>query len=376
MFTQKGYVSYMNLENNVQDKAIIIDLENREIVKGLYEAFLQAEILSLIDKTHEIYVHVPIGASFFRDEQPIEGTYLDVEFAEAIILASAGKPITFYETPATNNRNIKSLFEKFGYMQLAEKYSQVRILCLKEDLLKHEDIVSFNYGFDYPPVRLPSFLFNNKNLIISFSNPKAPFSENVAGFKGLPFSLSGKSLIIGSTLFPKKNLLHLAFSDIGLGLKDYIVDALEKIHKAGVACIGINGGHYAGYMIEQVKVEPIYWNALTVSTSIGISDAVTAILMGYQPQNLDFFANLAQKGLIPSNMSTIPIIEIGNSRKRLEKQLKLNNPFLLRGSPITTRKWILGLLKQVSLKDRLKIIGKIIPSIIKYKFKRKNRSNK
>ncbi|MFX1571911.1 MAG: hypothetical protein ACFFB0_04130 [Promethearchaeota archaeon] len=364
----------MNSGNVVQDKAIIIDLENREIVKGLYEAFLQAEILPLIDKAHEIYVHVPIGASFFRDEQPVEGTYLDVEFAEAIIIASAGKPITFYETPATSNRNIENLFEKFGYTQLASKYSQVRILCLKEKSLKPEDIVSLNYGFDYPPVRLPRFLFNNKNLIISFSNPKAPFSEFVAGFKGLPFSLSGKSLIIGSTLFPKKNLLHLAFSDIGLGLKDYIVDALERIHKAGVVCVGINGGRFAGSLIDQVKVEPIDWNALIVSTSIGISDAVTAELMGFKSQEIEFFTNLAQKGLIPSNTSITPITEIGNSRYRLEKQLKLNNPFLPRGTSITTRQWIFGLLKQVSFKDRLQLIGKIIPSIIKYKFTRKKKS--
>ncbi|MFX1494923.1 MAG: hypothetical protein ACFFBZ_11625 [Promethearchaeota archaeon] len=365
----------MNSGNAAQNKAIIIDLENRDISKSLYKAFLQAGILPIINNSREIYVHVPLGASFFRDEQPIEGTYLNVEFAKAIILASAGKPITFYETPATSNRNIENLFEKFGYTQLASKYLQVQILCLEEESLKPEDIVSLNYGFDYPPVRLPRFLFNNKNLIISFSNPKAPFSETVAGFKGLPFSLSGKSLIIGSTLFHKKNLLHLAFSDIGLGLKDYIVDALERIHKAGVVCVGINGGRFAGSMIEQVKVDPIDWNSLIVSTSIGISDAVTASIMGFKPQNLEFFVNLAQKGLIPSNTSTIPIIEIGNSRNRLEKQLKLNNPFLPKGTPITTRQWIFGMLKQVSFKDRLHLISKIIPSIIKYKFTRKKKSN-
>ncbi|MDX1797528.1 MAG: hypothetical protein R3255_02655 [Candidatus Lokiarchaeia archaeon] len=232
-----------------------------------------------------------------------------------------------------------------------------------------------NYGFDYPPVRLPKFLFNSKNLIISFSNPKAPFSESVAGFKGLPFSLSGKSLIIGSTLFHKKNLMHLAFSDIGLGLKDYVIDALDRIHKAGVVCIGINGGHFAGSMVDQVKVEPIEWNALVISTSIGISDAITAELMGFNPQKIEFFANLAQKGLIPSNFSTIPIIEVGNCRNRLKEQLKLSNPFLPQGTPITTRKWIFGLLKQVSFTDRLHLISKIIPSIIRYKFTRKNKSN-
>lgn len=365
----------MNSGNLVQDKAIIIDLENREMGKGLYEAFLQAEILPFIDKAHEIYVHVPIGASFFRNEQPIEGTYLDVKFAKSIILASAGKPVTFYETPATSNRNINSLFEKFGYNKLARKYPQVRVLCLKEELLKPEDLVSFNYGFDYPPIRLPKFLFNNENLIISFSNPKAPFSENVAGFKGLPFSLSGKSLIIGSTLFHKKNLLHLAFSDIGLGLKDYIIDALDRIRKTGVVCIGINGGRFAGSMVNQVKVEPVEWNTLVISKSIGISDVVTAGLMGFNSQKVEFFANLAHKGLIPFNISSIPIIEIGNSRNRLKEQLKLNNPFLPQGNPITTRQWIFGLLKQVSFKDRLHLIGEIIPSIIKYKLTRRKMSN-
>lgn len=128
-------------------------------------------------------------------------------------------------------------------------------------------------------------------------------------------------------------------------------------------------------MIEQVKVEPIDWNALIVSTNIGISDAVTAALMGFKPQNIEFFSNLAQKGLISPNTSTIPIIEIGSSRNRLEKQLKLNNPFLPRGTPITTRRWIFGILKQVSFKDRLNLIGKIIPSIIKYKFTRKHKPN-
>ena len=365
----------MSSGNVVQDKAVIIDLENRDLSKSLYEAFLQAEILPVINQSHEIYVHVPLGATFFKDKQPIEGTYLDVKFAESIILASGGKPVTFYETPATSNRNIEYLFEKFGYTQLAKKYPHVRVLCLKEDSLETENSVSLNYGFDYPPVRLPKFLFNNKNLIISFSNPKAPFSKFVAGFKGLPFSLSGKSLIIGSTLFQKKNLLHLAFSDVGLGLKDYVIDALDRIHKAGVVCIGINGGYFAGSMVDQVKVEPIEWNTLVVSTNIGTSDVIAAELMGFNPQKLEFFTNLAQKGLIPFNISTIPVIEIGNSRNRLKEQLRLNNPFLPQGTPITTRQWIFGLLKQVSFINRIHLIGKIIPSIIKYKFTRKSKSN-
>ncbi|MFX0005139.1 MAG: hypothetical protein ACFFA7_03635 [Promethearchaeota archaeon] len=365
----------MNSGDTIQDKAVIIDLENRDISKSLYDAFLQAGILPIINQSHEICVHVPLGATFFKNKQPIEGTYLDVKFAESIILASGDKPVIFYETPATSNRNIEFLFEKFGYTQLAKKYSQVRVLCLKEDSLETENSVSLNYGFDYPPVRLPKFLFNNKNLIISFSNPKAPFSEFVAGFKGLPFSLSGKSLIIGSTLFQKKNLLHLAFSDIGLGLKDYIVDALERIHKAGVVCIGINGGRFAGALLDQVKVKPIEWNLLVVSKNIGISDAVTAELMGFNPQKIEFFTKLAQKGLIPFNISTIPIIEIGNSRNRLKEKLKINNPFSPQEIPITTRQWIFGLLKQVSFIDRLHLIGKIIPSIIRYKFTRKNKSN-
>ncbi len=365
----------MNSENVTQNNAIVIDLENRDISESMHEAFLQTGILPIINNSREIYVHVPLGASFFRDEKPIEGTYLDVEFAEAIISTSEGKPITFYETPATSNRNIEKLFEKFGYTQLASKHSQVQTLCLKEESLKPEDIVKLNYDFDYPPVNLPKFLFDKRNLIISFSNPKASFSENVAGFKGLPFSLSGKALIIGSTLFSKKNLLHLAFSDIGLGLKGYVVDALERMHNTGVVCVGVNGGRFAGSLIEQVKVEPIEWNALIVSKNIGISDVVTADLMGFEPQKIEFFTDLAQKGLIPSDLSTIPITEIGNSRNRLAKLLTLDNPFLPSGTTITTRKWIFGLLKQVPFKDRVRLLGKTIPSMIKYQVSKKKKSN-
>ena len=35
----------MNDEDDIKDKAIIIDLENRDISKSLYEAFQQAEII-------------------------------------------------------------------------------------------------------------------------------------------------------------------------------------------------------------------------------------------------------------------------------------------------------------------------------------------
>jgi len=365
----------MNSEIKVQEKAIITDLKNQNIVETLQKAFEQAGVLPLITQSREIYVHIPLGATFFRDGQPIGGTYLDVEFAEAIVLISAGKPVIFYEAPATAHRNVKNLFEKFGYTELARKYSQVRILCLEDDVIDKLSTRSLHYGFDYPLVELPGFLFDNQNLIISFSNPKAPFPDAVAGFKGLPFSLSGKSLIIGSTLFPKKNLLHLAFTDVGLGLKGYLVDALDKIHKAGVKCVGINGGRFAGAMIDQVKVHPVDWNVLVISTNIGIADAVAATLMGFEPQKIDYFIELIQKALISSELNTISIIEIGVGRARLEQQLRMNNPFLPQERSITTRQWILGILRQVSFKDRLRMVRKILPSIIRYKFTKKRKHN-
>jgi hypothetical protein len=353
----------------MSEKTIIVDLENQNISNCLHEAFLQAGILPMIEQIREIYVHVPLGATFFKDGNPIGGTYLDIEFAKALISICEGKPVTFYEAPATSNRNIKGLFEKLGYTELVKKYSQVQILCLEED----QNSITLNYGFEYPPVKLPAFLFDKNNLIISFGNPKSPFSEVVAGFKGLPFSLSGKSLIIGSTLFPKKNLLHLAFSDIGLGLKGYVIDALDRIHKEGVICVGINGGRFAGAMIDQVKLNPVDWNVLVVSTNIGLADSVTAGLMGFDPQNVEFFIDLIKKELIPSDLKAISVVEIGNSRERLSQQLKDSNPFLPKGTAITTRQWIFGLLKQVSFKNRVQLMGRMIPSIIRYQFKKKKK---
>ncbi len=363
----------MSSNNTMQEKAIIIDIENQDLKKSLREAFEQADILPLIKTSREIYVHIPLGATLFRDGNPLGGTYLDVELAEAIVEVCCGKPITFYEAPATAHKNVKPLFEKLNYTQLAEKYSQVRLLDLNDEAIVNIGSLSLKYQFDYPPIELPKFLFDKENLIISFSNPKAPFSESAAGFRGLPFSLSGKSLIMGSTLFYKKNLLHLAFSDLGLGLKDYVIDGLDKINKMGVNCIGINGGRLAGAMIKQVKIHPVDWNLLVISKNIGIADAVTATLMGFQPQNIGYFAEMAQRNLIPSDLSTISVIEIGNGRKRLEDQLKKNNPFLPQESTINTRQWIVGLMKQVPFKTRLRMAGRILPSVIKYKLTKKRK---
>jgi hypothetical protein len=72
-------------------------------------------------------------------------------------------------------------------------------------------------------------------------------------------------------------------------------------------------------------------------------------------------------------MSNISVIEIGNGRARLERQLKNNNPFLPQERPINTRQWIFGLMKQVSLKNRFHMAGRILPSVIKYKFGRKKK---
>jgi len=357
------------------EKAIIVDIENRNLDDVLKEAFTQLNIGTLIKQAQEIFVHVPLGATLFKDGVPIGGTYLDVKLAEALVKATENKPITFYEAPATAHRDIMGLFDKLGYTQLAEKYSHVRLLFIEENKNVKISNVSFGYEFEYPPLELPEFLFDKRNLIISFSNPKASFSEKVAGFKGLPFSLSGKALIMGSTLFSKKNLLHLAFSDIGLGLKDYVIDGLKKIHEAGINCIGINGGKFAGSMMDQVKVNPVEWNLLVISKNIGIADAVTASLMGFEPQEMVYFKDLAQKGIIPFDLGTIPVIEIGNGRARLEQQLKEKNDFLPQGTPITTRKWVFGLLSQVSFADRLRMAGKMVPSIIKYKISKKRKSS-
>jgi len=365
----------MSLKDNLQNTAVITDLENQDLSTCLKEPFKRAGILPLINQAREIYVHTPLGATIFHDKKPIGGTFLDVELAKAIILACPNKQVIFYEAPATAHKNIKILFDKLGYTDLADKYSQVRLLDLKEeDASTKQDCVTLHYGFKYPPLILPGFLFDKDNLIISFSNPKAPFSEKVAGFKGLPVSLSGKSLIIGSSIFSKKNLLHLAFSDIGLGLKDFIAGGLSKIYEAGVNCVGINGGRVAGAMVDQIKVHPIEWNALVISSNISVADVVTVALMGFNPPEIGYFQELTQQGFIPMNLSEVSVTEIGNARARLERQLANENPFLPQGTPITTRQWIFGMLGQLSFKDRLGMMGRIIPSIIKYKIGKKRKS--
>ena len=364
----------MNSENQKYEKAVILDMTSGSLNEQVHIAFENAGIIPLIQDSREVYIHVPVGATFFKDQSPLEGTYLNVELVDAIISACSGKKITIYETPATAHRNIKSIFEKLGYNELIEKYSNVQLLYFEESSFDNEDVVSLDYGFDYPPLNLPSFLFDKENLIISFSNPKAPFSENVIGFNGLPFSLSGKALIMGSILFSKKNLLHMAFSDLGIGLQGFIVDALDKIHRAGVTCVGVNGGRFAGVMEGNVRVSPVDWNILTISKNLAVADLITASLMGFNPLEIEFFLNLNQKGLCPPDPSNIEVIEIGNGRARLENQFKSENLFLPSGTPIKTRQWIFGLLGQISPKDRLPLMSRIIPSIIRYKFSKK-RSN-
>jgi hypothetical protein len=231
-----------------------------------------------------------------------------------------------------------------------------------------------NYRFEYPPTNLPSFLFDNGNLIISVGNPKAPFSEKVFGFKGLPFSLSGKALVIGSTLFRKKNLLHLAFTDIGLGLKDYVIDVLERIRSAAVPCIGINGGRYAGRMKRQVELFPVEWNSLVISNNIGVADAVTAEMMGYAPLSVEYFCEMLRRQLIPSDLSQMSIFEIGQSRARIREMLGKENPFLAKGRLATGRDWVLGLLGQVSVWERTRLLGSILPSIARYRMEKRKLS--
>ena len=95
--------------------------------------------------------------------------------------------------------------------------------------------------------------------------------------------------------------------------------------------------------------------------------------MGFDPQNVEFFIDLIKKELIPSDLKAISVVEIGNSRERLSQQLKDSNPFLPKGTAITTRQWIFGLLKQVSFKNRVQLMGRMIPSIIRYQFKKKKK---
>ena len=77
--------------------------------------------------------------------------------------------------------------------------------------------------------------------------------------------------------------------------------------------------------------------------------------------------------LLPSDFSDIDVIEFGDGRSRIENQLKGDNPFLQKGKPITNRQWVFGLLKQMPFGERLKIMGKTVPSIIKYKMTKRSR---
>jgi len=168
-------------------KVAVIDIKDKDVSKCVKQAFEAANLLPLINKSKKIYIHAPVGATLFHDGIPTEATYLDVELAEAIINVCGEKPIIIYETPATAHRNIESLFEKLEYNKLEDKFPQLKVKCFKDDPEILDNSVSFDYGFDYPPVILPEFLFNKENLIISFSNSKAPFSSSVAGFPGIPF---------------------------------------------------------------------------------------------------------------------------------------------------------------------------------------------
>jgi len=309
-----------------------------------------------------------LAATLFRAGGPVQGSYLDAELAEAIALNCPHKQVIFYEAPATAHRNVTRLFEKLGYLKLAEKHSHIQLLDLQSYANANpRDIVRLDDRFEYPPLNLPAFLFDKENLIISVGNPKAPFSERVPGFKGLPFSLSGKALAMGSTLFGKKNLLHLAFADIGLGLKDYIVDVLERIRLAAVPCVGINGGRYVGSLRGQLELCPVEWNSLVISNNIGVADAVTAEMMGYAPFSVEYFLQMLRRQLVPSGMSEMPIFEVGESRARIREMLGKDNPFLAKGRLITARDWIFGLLGQVPFWERPRLLGSIIPSIVRYR---------
>jgi uncharacterized protein (DUF362 family) len=360
---------------SLAEPAVIADMKNQDVHECIRKAFERIGATSLIKNAERVYVHVPLAASLFRRGRPVQGTYLDAELAEAIALNCLHRQVTFYEAPAAAHRNVRKLFEKLGYLKLAEKHSHIQLMDLRTyENANPQDIIRLDCRFEYPPLILPAFLFDRRNLIISVGNPKAPFSEKVPGFKGLPLSLSGKALVMGSTLFGKKKLLHIAFGDIELGLKHYVVDVLERIHLAAVPCTGINGGRYAGSLRGQLELCPVEWNSLVVSSNILVADAVTAEMMGYAPFSVEYFLEMLRRQLIPSNMSQIPVIEIGESRARIREMLGKENPFLAKGRLITARDWIFGLLGEVSFWERPRLLGGIIPSIVRYRMgKRKQK---
>jgi len=355
--------------------AVVVDLKDQDTYGCIRKAFERTGTTSLIKYAQRVYVHAPLAACLFRAGEPVPGSYLDVELAEAIALNCLDKELTFYEAPATAHRNVRKLFEKLGYLKLTEKHRHIQLLDLQTyGKANPRDIIRVDSQFEYPRLDLPAFLFDRENLIISVGNPKAPFSEKVPGFRGLPFSLSGKALAMGSTLFEKKNLLHFAFADIGLGLKDYVADVLERIHLAAVPCVGINGGRYVGSLRGQVELSPVEWNSLVISDNIVVADAVTAEMMGYAPFSVDYFVDMLRRQLIPQSMSQIPVLEIGESRARIREMLGRDNPFLAKGRLITARDWIFGLLGQVPFCERLRLIGDILPSIVRYKIGRRRQS--
>jgi len=360
---------------NLHQYAAIVDIKGQVIYDCIKKAFEHTGATSLVKNAQRVYVHVPLAATYFREGRPVQGTYLDVELAEAIALNCLDRQVIFYEAPATAHKNVEKLFERLGYVKLAEKHNYIQLLDLQIYANTHpESMIPLKYEFDYPPLSLPAFLFDKENLIISVGNPKAPFSEKVPGFKGLPFSLSGKALIMGSTLFRRKNLLHMAFTDIGLGLKDYIVDGLERIQLAGVPCIGINGGRYAGSLTGQIKVHPLEWDSLVISSNIGVADAVAAEMMGYQPSAVEYFLEIMRRRLILSSIDEISVIEIGESRARIREMLEKDNPFLAKGQLITLRKWISGMLGQISFWESPRLLATIIPGIIRYKLGKKKKT--
>jgi len=353
---------------NLAEPAVVVDMKDQDPCECVRKGFERTGTASLIENAQRVYVHAPLAATLLRAGGPVQGTYLDAELAEAIALNCPNKQVIFYEAPATAHRNVTRLFEKLGYLKLAEKHSHIQLLDLQSYANANpQDIIRLDDWFEYPPLNLPAFLFDKENLIISVGNSKAPFSEKVPGFKGLPFSLSGKALVMGSTLFGKKNLLHIAFADIGLGLKDYIVDVLERIHLAAVPCVGINGGRYAGTLRGQFELCPVEWNSLVISNNIGVADAVTAEMMGYAPFSVEYFLEMLRRQLVPSDMSEMPVFEVGESRARIREMLGKDNPFLAKGRLITARDWIFGLLGQVPFWERPRLVGSIIPSIVRYR---------
>jgi uncharacterized protein (DUF362 family) len=150
---------------SLAEPAVIDDMKNQDAHECIRKAFERIGATSLIKNAQRVYVHVPLAASLFRRGRPVQGTYLDAELAEAIALNCLHKQVTFYEAPATAHRNVGKLFEKLGYLKLAEKHSHLQLLDLRESdlatILETTNIAKSRWMLDVRPALVARFMTEN-----------------------------------------------------------------------------------------------------------------------------------------------------------------------------------------------------------------------